>query len=390
MNWELKKKILCLMSLADLLHNRELRIGKRVFKMRGFVINKRRTEFFLLILLLSVVISSCSNSEIRKKLVVINGLTMGTTYTVKFVEDSGSTRDNNGDNSTRIKAGIEKVLLQVNSKMSVFMNDSEISRFNRVESTDWFQISPNTAWVIKQALSVSEKSGGAFDITVGPLVNLWGFGTRKVNGIPTEDEINHTLKIVGYKNMSVRLSPPAVKKKIKKMNCDLSAIAKGFGVDKLAEYLESAKITSYLIEIGGEVRTRGKNNHDQWWRIGIASPTGTFGIQKVIELKNQSMATSGDYRNYFEKDGVRYSHTIDPKTGRPISHNLASVTVIKDCCMVADALATAINVLGPEKGYDLAIKENLAVFFILKSDEGFTEKTTPEFERILKSRKGLN
>lgn len=352
--------------------------------------SKNRIKFFPVIILLSLIFTSCSNEKAEKKLVVINGLTMGTTYTVKIIENSGSAGNNEKDVYVHLKSGIKQVLLQINKQLSVFMDDSEISQFNHSESTDWFRLSRDTAWVMRQALSVSEKSGGAFDITIGPLVNLWGFGSRKVNGVPDEDEIKQSLKIIDYKNISVRLSPPAVKKRIKEIYCDLSAIAKGFGVDRLAEYLDSEKISSYLIEIGGEVRARGKNNYNKWWRIGIASPTNTFGIQKVIDLKNRSMATSGDYRNYFEKNGIRYSHTIDPKTGRPISHNLASVTVIDDSCLVADALATAINVLGPDKGYDFALKEDLAVFFILKADNGFFEKSTPKFKKILNSGGDLN
>jgi thiamine biosynthesis lipoprotein len=352
--------------------------------------SKNRIKFFIIIILLPFVFASCSNEKAQDKLVVINGMTMGTTYTVKLVKGFKSAVAGEKVDYYLLKKGITQVLKQINQQMSIFTNDSEISQFNRFRGSDWFRTSLDTARVIKQALSVSEKSNGAFDITVGPLVNLWGFGTRTVEGIPDEDEIKQSLKIIGYKNISVRLSPPAVKKRIKEIYCDLSAIAKGFGVDRLAEYLDSENISSYLIEIGGEVRARGKNNYNKWWRIGIASPTNTFGIQKVIDLKNRSMATSGDYRNYFEKDGIRYSHTINPKTGRPISHNLASVTVIDDSCLIADALATAINVLGPDKGYDFALKEDLAVFFVQKADNGFIEKSTPKFEKILDSRGDQN
>jgi len=300
--------------------------------------SKNRIKFFIIIILLPFVFASCSNEKVQDKLVVINGMTMGTTYTVKLVKGFKSAVAGKKVDYYLLKKGITQVLKQINQQMSIFTNDSEISQFNRFRGSDWFRTSLD----------------------------------------------------IGYKNISVRLSPPAVKKRIKEIYCDLSAIAKGFGVDRLAEYLDSEKISSYLIEIGGEVRARGKNNYNKWWRIGIASPTNTFGIQKVIDLKNRSMATSGDYRNYFEKDGIRYSHTINPKTGRPISHNLASVTVIDDSCLIADALATAINVLGPDKGYDFALKEDLAVFFVQKADNGFIEKSTPKFEKILDSRGDQN
>ena len=188
---------------------------------------------------------------------------------------------------------------------------------------------------------------------------------------------------IGYQNLFVRQSPPSIKKKNPGIYCDLSAIAKGFGVDKVAEYLDSKGFVHYLVEIGGEVRAKGVKPGGQPWRVAIAVPDGSSSYQRVLLLKNISMATSGDYQNYFEKDGKRYSHTIDPCTGRPITHTLASVTVIHESCMMADALATAINVLGPGKGYELAIKENLPVFLIIKKRGGFVEKMTPLFEDIL-------
>jgi thiamine biosynthesis lipoprotein len=279
-----------------------------------------------------------------------------------------------------LKSGIETVLREINEKMSTFLKDSEISRFNRFQLSDWFSVSAETVWVIKKSFEVSEKTEGAFDITVGPLVNLWGFGSWETREIPEDRDIQEKLLLTDYKNIMVRLSPPALKKKRKEMICDLSAIAKGYGVDRIAQYLEAENIADYLVEIGGELRAKGKNHHNQWWRIGIATPDDSFGIHKVVVLKNMSMATSGDYRNYFEKDGVRYSHTIDPVTGRPIAHNLASVTVLGNSCLYADALATALNVLGPEKGFDLAVRENVAAFFILRAENGFRVKSTPRFE----------
>lgn len=324
----------------------------------------------------------CDNRRSGGELAVISGTTMGTLYNIKIVDERHA-----GQNvvSRNLRADIENILSTVNNQMSTYEKESEISRFNRHRASDWFPVSSDTAGVIKEALGISRLSGGAFDITVGPLVDLWGFGPKTANGVPDRGQIKETLKIIGYENLSVNLSPPAIKKGFKELHCDLAAIAKGFGVDKLAAYLDSQNITSYLIEIGGELRTRGRNQHDRWWRIGIASPTDTFGIQKVIDLKNQSMATSGDYRNYYEAGGIRYSHTIDPRTGSPVTHNLVSVTVVCDSCMRADALATAITVLGPEKGYELALRDDLAVFFIMKSKQGFREKSTPLFRELLGS-----
>jgi len=154
---------------------------------------------------------------------------------------------------------------------------------------------------------------------------------------------------------------------ISSLYCDLAAIAKGYAVDRIAAYLDSAGLQNYLVEIGGEVKARGHNESGKIWQVGIATPDNDLGIQKVVNLKDASMATSGDYRNYFESDGIRYSHTIDPKTGYPVRHHLASVSVIHDSCAVADAFATALEVLGPEEGLQMAREQNLAAYFIIRT-----------------------
>ena len=178
-----------------------------------------------------------------------------------------------------------------------------------------------------------------------------------------------------------------VRKKIRGLHCDLSAIAKGYGVDLLAQVLDSLGFINYFIEIGGETRAKGVNFEKVSWRIGIASPKAQSELQTIVYLNDMAMATSGDYHNYFEKDGMRYSHTINPETGRPITHKLASVTVLSKTCMVADGLATALNVMGPEKGFAMAEKENIPAFFIIKDGDGFIEKQTSAFNKILKGDK---
>lgn len=338
-----------------------------------------QTAVFFSILGFSVLFQGyCISNQNDPELLTISGTTMGTIYRIKIPDRliSGQSAD-----FKNLQKGIEIVLQDINQKMSVFQKNSEISRLNRFSGSDWFPVSRETAWVIKRSIEVSEKSRGAFDITIGPLVNLWGFGPGKGEKIPEEKEIKEKLQLIGYEKLSVRLSPPAVKKERKDIFCDLSAIAKGYGVDCIAAYLDNQNISDYLVEIGGEIRVRGKNHRKEWWRIGIATPDDSFGIHKVIVLKNLSMATSGDYRNYFEKDGIRYSHTIDPETGRPINHNLASVTVIGNSCLYADALATAFNVLGPEKGFDLAVREDMAAFLIMRTKNGFQVKATPRFKK---------
>lgn len=308
------------------------------------------------------------------------GTTMGTTYSIRIVLNGQLTAHLTEEN---LQSGIDQCLRQVNQQMSTYLGDSEISRFNQYQDRDWFPISSALMQVMTEAIEISKKSDGAFDITVGPLVNLWGFGPEyRPTLIPTEAEIQERKAQVGYQNLSIQQNPPAVKKSIPALYCDLSAIAKGFGVDQVARYLDSLAIMSYMVEIGGEISVKGLNYRGKKWQIGIAAPDTSFGIRKVIGLTNVSVATSGDYRNYFEYNGVRYSHTIDPATGRPITHKLASVTVIQPNCMLADAWATAIEVLGPEKGYDLARAEELPVLLIVRDGSQFSEKMTPEFEKL--------
>jgi thiamine biosynthesis lipoprotein len=306
---------------------------------------------------------------------------MGTTYSIKIAADKDQIEKIDAE---KFQNSVDSILIQVNKEMSTYIPESEISIFNQSKSTEWFPISKDFANVMEMSLYISQKSAGAFDITVGPIVNLWGFGPDyKLEYVPTQKEIEMGLLSVGYNNIFVNPEPPSIKKKIKDIYIDLSAIAKGFGVDKVSDYLEVKNIENYMVEIGGEVRTSGKNAKSNKWQIGISTPDGGVNLQRVVSLSGNSIATSGDYRNYFEKDGVRYSHTIDPRTGMPINHTLASVTVIHGSCMIADGMATAITVLGPDEGYELAIKEELPIFMIVREGNEFVEKMTPSFKQFL-------
>ncbi len=318
----------------------------------------------------------------QDQMVTISGPTMGTTFQVKIVQSEIT--PGAGVLIQEVSARLE----EVNRQMSTYRDNSEITQFNRSRSTDWFAVSSDFAYVLHIAREISTWSDGAFDVTIGPLVNLWGFGPNAIpERVPSPDSIATRKTLVGYKKIHIDLSASAIKKESPEIYCDLSAIAKGYGVDRIASYLDSLGINRYFIEIGGELRTKGHNPLGQLWRIGIASPAGQGELQKALALNNMSMATSGDYHNYFERDGIRYSHTIDPRTGRPITHALASVTVLHKSCAYADGLATAINVMGPEKGYAFAEKRNLAVFMIVRQGDGFAEKMTSGFEKMVRGEK---
>ncbi len=322
---------------------------------------------------------SCSKDSPSDQLLRFSGSTMGTTYTVKVAD---APTDLSQD---QLQAAIERVLEKVNDQMSTYRADSELSKLNSNSSTQWIDSSADLLTVVEEALRVSRLTDGAFDITVGPLVNLWGFGPDKQeNQVPTQQQITDAMSRVGYTKMSTRRSPPAIRKTRRDIYIDLSAIAKGYGVDKIAEHLESLGVHNYLVEIGGDLRAKGHNAEGTPWKIGIEKPVPEQrAVQLIIQLQDQGMATSGDYRNFFEKDGQRFSHTINPRNGMPITHNLASVTVLSPTAMGADAMATALLVMGPETGYMLAKRERLAAYFINRTADGFVDRSTLQFKQSI-------
>lgn len=306
---------------------------------------------------------------------------MGTTFTVKFLTSRAPAPNQDRDT---IEIEINRRLESINRQMSTYLPDSELSLFNQGRHTNWVPVSPEVVEVFQKARSISERSHGAFDITVGPLVNLWGFGPDKRPWqIPDALEIERALPKVDYRKVSIQSNPSSLRKELPEIYCDLSAIAKGYAVDRVAEFLESTGIENYLAQIGGEVRAKGRNAAGELWQVGIQDPNDRRRIRRTIALRNQSVSTSGDYVQSFEEHGKRYSHTIDPRTGRPITHHLASVSVAHGSSAMADAWATALNVLGPEEGYELAIKEGLPTFMIIRTPDGLAEKMTPTFEKLL-------
>jgi thiamine biosynthesis lipoprotein len=331
------------------------------------------------LLVLALISVRCSNVPRMTRPVSVIGETMGTFYAVKIAQSPITP-----ERLAELQLQLNALLEDINGMMSAYEDSSEITLFNNFTDSAWFPVSPSTARVVEQARATSEMSQGAFDITVGPLVNLWGFGPENPERLPpSQPQITLALARTGYHNLQVSLTPPALKKTIPDIYCDLAAVAKGYAVDRISAFLDSAGYRDHLVEIGGEVRAEGTSHRKTPWTVGVEIPDSSFGVQSVVSLSGVSMATSGDYRNYFEKDGVRYSHLIDPRTGRPITHRLVSATVIHKSCLVADAMATAINVLGPEAGYELAVKQNLAAFLIIRDGDRFVERMTADFKKYL-------
>ncbi|WP_028023665.1 FAD:protein FMN transferase [Enterovibrio calviensis] len=311
------------------------------------------------------------------KQVHLTGSTMGTYYSVKYLPegDMPSTVD--------VQAEIDKRLELVNDQMSTYRKDSELSRFNNQNDSEAFTVSADTAKVVNEAIRLNQLSDGALDVTVGPLVNLWGFGPEgRPDRVPSDELIAERRKMTGIEFLSATDS--SLTKTNADLYVDLSSIAKGFGVDVVANYLAQLGAQNYLVEIGGELQLKGVNGEGHPWRIAIEKPSEEQqSIQEIIAPGDMAVATSGDYRNYFEENGVRYSHTIDPKTAKPINHRLVSVTVLDKSSMTADGLSTAFMVMGPDRALALANRENIPAFFIVKTDNGFTEVASDAFTKYL-------
>ena len=311
---------------------------------------------------------------------------MGTTYLVQ-VSDPLSESER-----IAVSRAVQETLADVDQTMSTYVSDSEVSQFNRAAAGVTVPLSMHGFEVFREAARVSELTHGAFDVSVAPLVRLWGFGAgASTNGtnrqVPSEEAVAAARELVGFHHVRLDDDPPSVTKDEDGVECDLSAIAKGYGVDLVAEVLSRRGLKNFMVEVGGEVRTSGKNATGEAWRIGIEKPLPPLrearALQRTLPLSGLSLATSGDYRNFYEVDGKRYSHLIDPREGRSVSHTLASVSVVDHTCMRADALASGLLVLGPEAGYELAVREDLAVLFLIRTDDGgIEERPTPSFEAL--------
>jgi thiamine biosynthesis lipoprotein len=264
--------------------------------------------------------------------------------------------------------------------MSTYIPDSELSRLNKARAGNVFRLSDETNTVLLEALRLHELSRGKLDITVGPVVNMWGFGPQaRPEVIPSEQALLDVRNKVGVDKFV--LKDKQVTKLVDDLYIDLSTIAKGYAVDMIAELIsENYGIDNYLVEIGGEMRVAGSKPQGENWHVAVVKPiNGPNAIQRIIYVGDNAVASSGDYRNYFEQDGVRYSHLIDPTTAYPIQHKLVSVTVVADKAITADGLATALIVMGTEDGRELAEQEGIAALFITKEGDEFVEYASTEY-----------
>jgi FAD:protein FMN transferase len=334
--------------------------------------NSKKNIIYSIILLIAIVVvylyrqntqQTDDTAENVPEKMVISGNTMGTTYRIVYLDDEK--RD--------FKNQIDSLLVVFNQSLSTYIPTSELSQFNKGDSL-LYEL-PYFYPILQASKIVFEKTGGAFDPTVGPLVNLWGFGPT---GPQLQDSVNidQQLRLVNFN--AIVFDNVQVKKKDSKMYLDFSAIAKGYGVDVVAEFLSLQGIDNYLVEIGGELVAKGVNENGELWKVGINRPEEegkADEILSIIALNNSALATSGNYRNFYEIDDQKFSHTINPATGRPVRHSLLSATVVAKDCMTADAYATALMVMGVENGIALQEREKDFEIFLIYSDESGAYKT---------------
>lgn len=303
---------------------------------------------------------------------LMTGATMGTTYHIKVITS---------DQVEALQREVDTELARINQMMSTYIADSDLSLFNESTIGESYPVPAELISLLGRSAEISYSTGGAFDVTVGPLVSLWGFGAEGQLQVPDEQQVERALSQVGMQHL--KIGERSLTRSVE-LYVDLSAIAKGYAVDRVSELLAKKGFPRHMVEIGGELKALGNNDRDSPWLIAIERPELLErSIFRTLPVRDLGLATSGDYRNYREVAGKRYSHLIDPRLGRPISHALASVTVLHESVTTADALATALNVMSPEKGMAYAIEQSLAVLFIIKDGDDFVERRSPALDAYL-------
>jgi len=322
-------------------------------------------------------LAGCKPSSPTLQQLVFTGPIMGTEYRVTVIAEVHS-------DQRHLEATIIEAMDSVNRSMSNYIDNSELSRFNLLSAMQTQRLSPDFQAVMSEALNISEMSDGAFDITLARAIDAWGFGPNgEITQRPSRVQLDELRASVGYEKLS--LKGDLLEKRVADVEINLSAIAKGYAVDKVALALEAQNLSNYLIDIGGELRASGQSLDKQRWRVGIEKPHVLGGIQEIVLLENASIATSGDYRNYHTIDGERFSHMIDARTLTPVYHKLALVSVISPRASTADALATAMMAMGEKRAWKFAQENDLAAYLIIRGvpQGNFEVKITDNFDIYL-------
>ncbi|MHC8315177.1 FAD:protein FMN transferase [Pseudomonas sp. LB3P31] len=324
------------------------------------------------VLIAAAGLSGCGNGDSMES---IGGPTMGSSYSIQYVHRSGLPA------RKEVQAQVEKILAQVDQQMSTYRSDSDIERFNHLPASHCQKMPAPVLELVRVGQQLSQQSEGSYDLTVEPLLNLWGFGPQaREEKVPTAQALAEVRQRVGYQHLRIENDQLC---KDAAVEVDFNSIAAGYAVDTIAARLESMGIRDYLAEATGELKAAGRKPDGTPWRIALEEPRDDQQVeQRIIAVDNYAVSTSGDYRNYFQQDGRRYSHTFDARTGAPVAHTLASVTVIHPSALMADGLSTLLLILGPDRGWDYAEKHDVGAFFVLRADTGFVTRTNQAFERL--------
>ncbi|MHC8393943.1 FAD:protein FMN transferase [Pseudomonas sp. LB3P93] len=322
--------------------------------------------------MLAGILSGCGNGDSQER---FDGPTMGSRYSIQYVRHSST------PGPKAVQAEVENILAEVDRQFSTYRSDSDIEHFNDLPANRCQKMPAPILKLVRVGERLSEQSEGSFDLTVEPLLNLWGFGPQARNEkVPSAQALAEVRQRVGYQHLRIdgdQLCKDAA------VEVDFNSIAAGYAVDTIAAKLEAMGIHNYLAEATGELKAAGKKLDGSPWRVALEEPRDDQQVaERIIAVDGYGVSTSGDYRNYFQQDGKRYSHTFDARTGAPVSHTLASVTVINPSALMADGLSTLLLILGPERGWDYAEKHDIGAFFVIRADTGFVTRTNQAFERL--------
>jgi thiamine biosynthesis lipoprotein len=322
--------------------------------------------------ILGGLLAGCGNGESMES---FGGPTMGSTYSIKYVHHAGMPE------ATRVRSEVEGILGEVDRQLSTYRNDSDIARFNALPANSCQKMPGSVLELVRTGEQLSAQSEGSYDLTVEPLMNLWGFGPQgREEKVPDAAALAEVMQRVGHQHLHIsgdQLCKDAA------VEVDFNSIAAGYAVDTIAARLDALGIHDYLAEATGELKAKGRKLDGSSWRIALEEPRDDQQIaERIIDVDGYGVSTSGDYRNYFLQDGRRYSHTFDARTGAPVLHDLASVTVIHPSALMADGLSTLLLILGPERAWDYAEKHDIGAFFVIRADTGFVVRTNAAFERL--------
>ena len=331
--------------------------------------NLRTALLFILMLL-----TACNQGPTLERL---GGPTMGSNYSIQYVREPG------GPAPAQVQAAVETLLQGIDQHYSTYRGDSIVSQFNLLPANQCLTLPSDMLELVALGQHLAEQSEGAFDLTVEPLLDLWGFGPQsRHEQVPDPQALAQARQRVGYRHL--RIDGQTLCKDAP-VQLDFNSIAAGYAVDLIAERLRAMGVASFVAEVTGELKAVGRKPDGSPWRIALELPREDRQIaRQVIPVNGLALSTSGDYRHYFEENGRRYSHTFDARLGRPVEHDLAAVTVLDGSALQADGYSTLLLVLGPERGWDFAVAHDLAAVLVTRVEGGFVSRATPAFERATK------